>query len=222
MAAELAAITSIRQNLASGSRYGQIFCGIALLLVSFNATPIIVGTTTIKINEIAIPLMSIAIFVPKKIERVTGTIRGASKVSRRIKERPNALSPLKIAAQIKPETAVGPVKRRIKPATTSGLLKKTEDEKRAAVGINMWLEKKKSRMGMGLLTAIPNSTAVSLREPEKVITANSKTTWGRRGKKTFGRNKPSATDSGVKMGIKRSMKLFSFKKNTFIPCEDGI
>jgi len=161
IAAELAAITSIRQNLANGSTAGQIFLGTAPLLISFIATPIIVGTTTIINKDIAIPLISIAIFAPTRIDSVPGTTRGASMVSIKINERPNALSALKIDVHIKPETAVGPANRRTNPAIVSGFVIKREEKKKAANGIITWAEKKKSIIGAGVLTAVPSSKKVS-------------------------------------------------------------
>jgi len=135
IAEELAAITRIRHIFAKGSIPGQIVSGIFPLLVSFNVTAIIVGITTINESEIAIPLISICTFVPIKSERVAGTTKGASKVSSNINVRPNALLPLKIVTQIKPETAVGPANNKTKPVMISGLENIKEEEKRAANGI---------------------------------------------------------------------------------------
>jgi len=179
-AAELAAITSIRQIFAKGSTLGQTTSMIFPLLVSFNATAIIVGITTIKESEIAIPLMSICTFVPTMNERVAGTTKGASKVSSNINVRPSALSPLKIVTHIKPETAVGPANNKIKPVIISEFEKKRDEEKRAAKGIITWLVKKKSKIGTGHRTACTNSFAVSFNAPEKVIMPKSIITKGRK------------------------------------------
>jgi len=134
-AAELAAITRIKHIFANGSRAGQIILGIFPLPVSFNVTPMIVGTTTIKRSETAIALISIATFAPIKIDMVAGTARGARSVSMSIRERASALSPLKIVTHIKPETAVGPANNKTNPVIRSISVKMSEDEKRAMRGI---------------------------------------------------------------------------------------
>jgi len=202
IADELAAITVIKHILAKGSRKGQIVFGIFPLLVSFKATPMIVGTTTIKRSEIIMPLMSIFTFAPIKRSRVAGTTSGASRVSKRINVSPSALSPLKIVTQIKPETAVGPANKRTKPVITSTLVKKNEEEERAANGIMIWLAIKKSAIGTGLFTAAPSSFIVSFNAPENVITPKKRITKGRSGIKTCGKNKPRATAKGVVTGMR--------------------
>jgi hypothetical protein len=212
-AEELAAITSIRQIFAAGSRGGHTIFGIFPLLVSFNATAIIVGTTTMNKRETAIPLMSIETVCPTKIDSVAGTIRGARNVSRRIKARPRALSPLKIATQKKPETAVGPANKSTKPEIISELEKTTEDNKSAADGITAWLVMKKSKIGIGFLTAVTSSAAVNFKAPEKVITAKRKITNGRRFINTPGKIKPRATAMGVVTGMKRFKKRLSSIRN---------
>jgi hypothetical protein len=199
----LAAITRKRQIFANGSTAGHITSGIFLLLNSFIATATIVGTTTIRKRERIIPLISIETFAPIKTERVTGTTRGASIVSSRIKVRASALSPLKTETQINPETAVGPANINTNPVIISGLEIISEEDNNAANGIIIWLVIKKSKIGRGFFTAAPNSEAVSFKAPEKVITAKRTITKGRRFIKTPGRNKPSATARGVVTGIKR-------------------
>ena len=216
IAEELAAITRIRHILAKGSKPGQISSGILPLLVSFNATAIIVGTTTINEREIAIPLISICTLVPANIERVAGTTKGASKVSSKINVRPRALSPLKIVTQIKPETAVGPAKSKTKPVIISIFEKTREEEKRAAKGIIIWLVRKKSKIEMGSRTACPNSLAVSFNAPEKVIIPKSTITRGRKEIKTEGKNNPSATAKGVVTGINRSKYRLILRKKFLI------
>jgi hypothetical protein len=152
--------------------------------------------------------MSIDTFVPINKNMVAGTTIGASRVSSRIKVRLSALSPLKIKTQIKPDTAVGPARRRTNPAIISGLEKTSEDEKRAATGIIIWPVTKKSKIKKGFRTAAFNSPDVNLSAPENVIIPKRKITNGRRFIKTSGKKKPSATAKGVVTGISFDSQLF--------------
>jgi hypothetical protein len=200
----LAAITVIRHILAKGSNQGQISAGIFPLLISFTVTPKNVGTTIINKRETAILLPAIAIFAPINNETLPGTTRGASRVSSRINVNPRAISPLKIETHIKPETAVGPENKRIKPEVTSLLTRNREETAMAKTGITIWAAKKNNSMGEGLLIVVPNCLKRSFNAPENVIIPKRAGTKERKCIKKEGSKKPITIASGVVMGISRS------------------
>jgi hypothetical protein len=168
-----------------------------------------VGRTTIKIRDRAIPLISKLTSVPRSKDTVPGTTRGAARVSKRIIAKAKALSPWYIETQMKPDTAVGTEKSSTYPEIVSASpLNKTLQLKNTIKGISAWAKRKNRNMGKGCCTALPKSLARNFKDPDRVITAKNHGTKNRSWIITGDNTKPSTTPEGVSTGISRSSRAF--------------
>ncbi len=201
----LAATTSIKKSFATGLLIGPICAGIEPLLLSLRNTPKIVGNTTIRNKDVDRSVKESEMPCPIRIKTVRGTTKGEQIVSRKIRLRDRAPSPLNIVFQMKPDTAVGMEKSSTKPAVYTGLsglqiVLKTQP----ITGMNRWETIKNSINTLGRANTDISSRLCKSIAPDRVIKPKSRGIAGLNGKNRKGNRKPKITPRGVSKGIRFS------------------